>query len=750
MTVNTLQTNDAPLERSSDSERLIKDYGGLFIGGIMLLTAVGVGFGLLQAKQISTRLVQQATGQAELLFNGLSEQLDIAQRHVDGMRFVMENVLAHPELADFGAISSTLNRIGQGSPEGAPWDSVPKDLRGRTGTLFTRNAEAARSPELERMLSVLPLMWNAHQQHPDFQWSYYYDDKEEFSLLFPGLDYSVLADATGKTNMNDVLDVVYAAGGTYPVDLVSPGKNPERDHIWTPPYPDAAAAGLMISLVAPVYDGNSFVGAFGADLTLSVLNDLLALDGSGVGKIWVVARDGQVIATSEATGDMGQRIPQFSEFIPQLPIETVYATTPGDRQTTHDGIWKTFDLKGTPWKMLLYIPDADLNGAVFDVMKPYLAMTSLCVLSLIGLVLLQHRRFTLPALLLARHVETLPQNARIDTPQVPSHWRGLFGRANTTEKERREAIAKLQDLNADLESLVAERTHELTEANGQLSHTIDELKATQGQLVKAEKLASLGSLVAGIAHELNTPIGNAVMVASTLADRNKAFREAMDQPLRKSDLDEFVDLMDNGSAVVLRNLARAEELVTSFKQIAVDQTSYNRRTFQISEVLREINIALGPSLEKANAVIETRVEGDVEMDSYPGPVGQVLLNLYNNAIIHGFEAKGSGNIKVHAVQIGTTVKITVSDDGAGIPEENLNKIFDPFFTTRLGKGGSGLGLHILFNLVTDLLGGDISVESQVGKGTKFVITLPVVSPQRAKSKDSDAETRPPESGVRVH
>ena len=737
MTTGTVRANAASETPAGDSERLIKYYGGLFIGGILLLTAVGIGFGLLQARQISARLVQQATGQAELLYSGLSEQLSVAQRHVDGMRFVMETVLTHPEFGAFGAVSAPLYDLGQGSPKGAPWDILPPSLRARTGTLYASSAANTYRAELESMLSALPLMWNAHQQHPNFQWSYYYDERAEFSLLFPGLDYEVLSGAMGKTDMDDILEVIYAAGGTYPVKLVAPAQNPERKHVWTPPYPDAAAAGLMISLVAPVYQSDAFIGAFGTDLTLSVLNDLLALDHTSVGQIYVVAEDGQVIATSRPAADMGERLFQFSEFIAQLPIAAVFSAEPGKVEHSHDGIWKTFNLTGTPWKMLLYIPGADLDRAVFDVMKPYLAMTSLCVLLLIGLVLIQHRRFTLPALLLARHVENLPLKAQIDMPPVPRHWKGLFGRANMTEEERRDAIAKLKNLNAELENRVTDRTRELTEANAELSRTIDELKATQGKLVKAEKLAGLGSLVAGIAHELNTPIGNAVMVASTLSDRNRAFQDALKQPLQETDLLEFADVVDNGSSVILRNLTRAEELVTSFKQVAVDQTSYNRRDFRISEVLREINVTLGPSIEKANAIIETRVEDDVELDSYPGPVGQVLLNLYNNALVHGFAARGSGTITVRAKRSEDQLILTVADDGEGIADENLDKIFDPFFTTKLGQGGSGLGLHILFSLVTDLLGGDIHVESTAGTGTVFTIHLPVVAPLRETAQLPD-------------
>jgi len=713
----------------TDSERLIKAYGVLFVGGILLLSALGGAFGLLQAKQISDRLTQEAVGQAELLHKGLQHQLDEAQQHVDGMRFVMETLLNLPALSTGGSISAELETLGLGNPEGAPWDVLPDELRSRTGALYVREKAKGYRRELDDMLTTLPLMWNAHKTFPNLQWSYYYDDAGEFSVLYPGLAFKEISGATGKTTMDEILDVVFEAGGTFPLKLVGPEQNPDRKLVWTPPYPDAAAAGLMVSLVAPVYHSETFVGAFGSDLTLAVLNEQLKIDDAAIARFLVLAENGQVIAASRPTAEMSARILQLSDVLEPLRIDAVFASGTNVVQRSDHGVWKTFELDGTPWKMLLYISKEDLQSSVFELMTPYLAMMGLCVASLIGLVVVQHRRFTLPALQLARHVESLPHKVRIQSPVVPRHWRSLFGRANTTEMERREAIQKLQTLNADLEDRVAERARELTVANAELSRTVVELKETQGQLVKSEKLASLGSLVAGVAHELNTPIGNAVMVASTLVDRNRNFQEAIRQPFEKAVLTEFAEVVDSGSQVILRNLAKADELVASFKQVAVDQTSYKRRAFKLSEVVKEIGVTLGPSLEQAQVIVEITIKDDVEIDSYPGPVGQVLLNLYNNALVHAFLPDKGGVIQVRAVKQGDHLKVTVADNGMGIAEENIDKIFDPFFTTKLGKGGSGLGLHIIYNLVTELLGGDINVESTAGEGATFTILLPLVAPK---------------------
>lgn len=295
--------------------------------------------------------------------------------------------------------------------------------------------------------------------------------------------------------------------------------------------------------------------------------------------------------------------------------------------------------------------------------------------------------------------------------------------------ELRRIEGELRALNTGLEERVAQRTEELYATNAELSATLERLQLTLGELVRAEKLASLGELVAGIAHELNTPLGNGVMAVSTLRDALLAFRREAAQGLRRSSLDQFVEAVDAGSDITSRNLARAAELVASFKQVAADQTSAQRRTFGLAEVTGEIVLTLKPLLKRGHATISVDVPPDIRLDSYPGPLGQVLTNLVDNAVIHGFGGRNDGLIRLCATpgQAGRVV-IRVSDDGCGIPAELLPRIFDPFVTSRMGRGGTGLGLHIAHNLVVQVLGGSIAVESQPGVGTSFVLDLPLAAP----------------------
>ncbi len=260
------------------------------------------------------------------------------------------------------------------------------------------------------------------------------------------------------------------------------------------------------------------------------------------------------------------------------------------------------------------------------------------------------------------------------------------------------------------------------------------LQQAQDELLRSEKLAALGSLVAGIAHELNTPIGNSLMVASTLGDHTKSIREGMSVGLRRADFEHYLADMDEAGEQLVHNLRRASELINSFKQVAVDQTSSQRREFGLAEVISEILLTLRPVTKKTPYVIDVDVPENVQMDSYPGPLGQVISNLVQNAILHGFDGGPKGKVLIQAHKLDDhQVELKVSDDGKGIPAAHMRRIFDPFFTTKLGQGGSGLGLNVVHTVVTGVLGGHISIESELGRGTLVTVVFPMVAPAAQSS-----------------
>ena len=295
--------------------------------------------------------------------------------------------------------------------------------------------------------------------------------------------------------------------------------------------------------------------------------------------------------------------------------------------------------------------------------------------------------------------------------------------------EQLDAQHKVEELNTTLEQRVQQRTEQLQAANADLSQALRTLEQARDSLVQSEKLASLGALVAGVAHELNTPIGNGLMVASTLNERMRAFAQTIRQPMQRSTLEQFITDGQQASDLLLRNLDRAASLVSSFKQVAVDQTSEKRRQFELSALVDEVVLTISPTTHRAQCDIHTDIAPDLLLDSFPGPLIQVLTNLIDNAVKHGFAPGQSGTLTILGRPAGTGhVTLTVKDNGRGVAPEHVKHVFDPFFTTRLGQGGSGLGLHIVHNIVTSMLGGQIDIHTEVGVGTVFTLTLPVTAP----------------------
>ena len=258
---------------------------------------------------------------------------------------------------------------------------------------------------------------------------------------------------------------------------------------------------------------------------------------------------------------------------------------------------------------------------------------------------------------------------------------------------------------------------------------LEELRRTQDRLVQSEKMASLGVLVAGVAHEINTPVGIAVTAASHLRERMVALAAAVEEgTLKKSQLFEALASGRSSAEMVLSNLERAAELIHSFKQVAVDQSSPERREIELDVYLHELAASLAPRLKPTPHRLEILCGSGLRIVTEPGALAQVISNLVLNSLTHAYDEGSAGHLRLLVEREEGGLFLCYGDDGRGIPPGSLPKIFDPFFTTRRGEGGSGLGLHIVYNLVTQTLGGRIAVESELGLGTRFLIHLPLAAP----------------------
>jgi len=262
-----------------------------------------------------------------------------------------------------------------------------------------------------------------------------------------------------------------------------------------------------------------------------------------------------------------------------------------------------------------------------------------------------------------------------------------------------------------------------------LDRTITDLRTAQGHLVQTEKMVALGSLVAGVAHEINSPLGVAVTASSLLADRTQALSERVAAgPIRRADFEEYLRTAAEVTASVQANLDRAARLISSFKQVAVDQASEDHRAFPLAAYIGEVMQSLSVSLRKAKLEVAVDCPDDIVVEGYPGAFGQLLTNLAMNSILHAYEPGQGGRLSVTVRAEDDRVELRFADDGRGIPPELRDRVFEPFFTTARGRGSTGLGLHIVFNLVTQRLKGRIALESEPGRGTTFVIRFPRTVP----------------------
>ncbi len=287
------------------------------------------------------------------------------------------------------------------------------------------------------------------------------------------------------------------------------------------------------------------------------------------------------------------------------------------------------------------------------------------------------------------------------------------------QNKLRYANEALQTLNDELELRVKKRTQDLQTA-------LDTVQKAQKQLIEAEKMAALGGLVAGVAHEINTPIGVGVTASSMLDERVKAFTTLLESgQLKKTDLNKFLEGVTEISNIILPNLNRAADLIRSFKQIAVDQTSLELREFNVESYLDEILLSLRPKLKKTKHQLTIDCPVAIELYAHPGHFSQTITNLIMNSLIHAYREDEGGHLSIAVKADQERLYLHYHDDGKGIPKENLSKIFEPFFTTARGKGGSGLGLSVIYNLVTQNMGGNIHCESEENQGTSFYIDIPL-------------------------
>jgi len=304
--------------------------------------------------------------------------------------------------------------------------------------------------------------------------------------------------------------------------------------------------------------------------------------------------------------------------------------------------------------------------------------------------------------------------------------------------QRHKAEQEIRLLNEELEQRVHQRTQELSQSNHELNQTLVELKQTQSQLLENEKMASLGGLVAGVAHEVNTPIGIVLTSISFMKERCNDIIEALaQQTLTAKQLSLFTQELEQGFSLSLNNVKRAVELIESFKLIAIDSVVDDAREINLHHYLKDILRSLQPKFKHSNIKIELNCPENIVIFSYPGAIAQITNNLVLNSLLHAFEPEQTGIIAITAQQQENIITLTYSDDGCSLADESKSRLFEPFYTTKRGKGGSGLGAHIVYNLVTQRLKGCIELITKQAKGKSFKIVIPADSHEITSESDEN-------------
>ncbi|ATC93799.1 sensor histidine kinase [Pseudoalteromonas tunicata] len=364
-------------------------------------------------------------------------------------------------------------------------------------------------------------------------------------------------------------------------------------------------------------------------------------------------------------------------------------------------------------------------------------VVALSVLTLVFLITLRiQRRFTQPIEALSKLVQDVSRNKNYDVRapyaeiselnQLGNNLNILFSRTqNQLERQRKDEL-EIRQLNQNLEEKVNHRTIALKEANQELLNTLERMHQYQNKIVENEKMASLGQMVAGVAHEVNTPIGLGVTSSTLLRDKLFEVQTAFkNKTLTASQMERFINDGIENLDLIYRNLNRAANLVSSFKQVAVNQDTELSTKVNIPELFNNVLLTMKTELSATAHKVNIDCPSHLIIQSKAGPLQLILQNLISNSLIHGLSPESPGNIKIEVKQNKKGVRIDYFDDGKGMPSFIRKKIFDPFVTTRRGEGGSGLGMHLVYNLVTQALNGSIVLVDEHEKGVHFIIELPL-------------------------
>lgn len=496
--------------------------------------------------------------------------------------------------------------------------------------------------------------------------------------------------------------------------------------VWSDKYLSLLAGDTTIGVAVP---GGRYTSI--AEISIEYLLSTIKLAvGSQNLDVWVIDKRGEVVVDTDNIYTPGVDNLLGIDFVQQASRENITILDVTFKGVKYNIASSHSESLG--WIFLVRMPEGLAHPDIYSRMVDMFLLILIQVLAIMIITPFAANPISLSMKNLANYASEL-SGYKVKAPWVHQSVREINTLAEnlkfmSDEVQQRET--SLRELNHDLEDRVVRSTKELRAANKELKISLRDLNLMKDELVEAEKLSALGALVAGVSHELNTPLGNALMAVSTMTDSHEKFKNIPEGELTINNLENYKDHVGIGLTISHRNLEKAAELVRSFKQVAVDQTSSKRRSFTLDIMLSELLLTLQPLIKRTPVKIVRNFQMGISMNSYPGILGQIVTNLITNAVEHGFDEKDEGEIFLIAEQESPDeVVIRVQDNGRGMSKRVCKKIFEPFYTTRQGQGGTGLGLSIAFNGAKKVLGGSIEAESELNKGSIFTLRLPVNAPQ---------------------
>ena len=529
--------------------------------------------------------------------------------------------------------------------------------------------------------------------------------------------------------------------------------------VFTDPYVDMTTGKMAISVAMPIKDEKGkLIGVLAEDILLDTIKKTIdKINLRGQGNAFLLDSSGLVLIHPD--GELVLKNVAELEGIggAENTLKELLTTEQGFVNYKHQGVQKIMFYQKIPisgWTLGVAVPMAVIYQPLEELRHQFTMLTLGVMLLVIGVCLYVAREITKPMLNLTRAARQIADgNWDVQTDikgkdpmgnneiaQLAREFNLMARRLAEMMEQRDQAARELQAAHDQLEEKVETRTQELVAANEELQamnqeiiETMDRLKKAQTQLVRSEKMAALGGLVGGMAHEINTPVGVAVTAASHLAKLGQEFLKVYESgTMKRKNLVEYITQSQECSDMVVANLKRAAQLIGSFKTVSIDQASEERRTFKVKEYLTDILVSLQPKLRKTKHTVTIRCEESLEIYSYPGAFAQIITNLLMNSLTHAYEEETAGQIVMEAQIQEDKLELIYIDDGKGMDEQVLGKIFDPFFTTARGAGGTGLGLYLVYHIVTQQFGGTIECNSALGAGTSFMITVPCQKePKRA-------------------